>query len=217
MDSTAKLQQIISFINEVMGYVPSTEPKDINIIFGTDPGELEEQIYEPVNKEIKIYKRIGSVALIRKRKTSTLGSAENAIFSLLLQCDRETSKFFIETINMLDLTNNLIEYLFFEHGLLLLNRINNIETIKKEIKNYNVENVLFLSEKSTKSLSKFLVNKFDRKINIGWIEHLSLRNFLYINDEAIKNGDSCVLHPMKGFDELTIPELSAFSVLEYIL
>ncbi|MDD6917929.1 MAG: hypothetical protein PUJ40_05770, partial [bacterium] len=162
MDSTAKLRQIISFINKVMAYVPSNEPRDINIIFGTDPGELEEQLYEPVNKEIKIYEQIGSVALIRKRKTSTLGSAENAIFSLLLQCDRETSKYFIETINMLDLTNNLIEYLFFEHGLLLLNRINNIESIKKEIRNYNVKNVLFLSEKSTKSLSKFLVNKVNR-------------------------------------------------------
>ena len=216
MDSTAKLRQIISFINKVMAYVPSNEPRDINIIFGTDPGELEEQLYEPVNKEIKIYEQIGSVALIRKRKTSTLGSAENAIFSLLLQCDRETSKYFIETINMLDLTNNLIEYLFFEHGLLLLNRINNIESIKKEIRNYNVKNVLFLSEKSTKSLSKFLVNKVNRKINIGWTEHLSLRNYPYINDEAIKNGDSGLFHLMKGFDELTPPEPSVFSVFKTV-
>lgn len=152
---------IEKFIELINAYKPSfIEPKEIKIIFGISDYFTRIQKFDT---EIKAYELFGSVAFLLNNRCDFI-SSESRIWNILLGFNNAKTKQFLwrikssypngkkTRINFI----KLIQYLYFEKGLLLLNREKKENKCFEYFKNKNVVDVLFVGTSyKYKSLSKY--------------------------------------------------------------
>ena len=166
-----KVDDFIQMINKYK--ITEKEPNHIKIIFGLSDFHYPIQKY---SGPIEIYKKFGSVAFLLNNRCDYI-SSETRVWNILLGENTENTKLFLNKIKAVTPNSietrinisNLISCLYFEKGVLLLNR--NVEdmTLFKIFQNKNVTDVLFLGVTGkSKSLAKYFPNA-----KMGIIKHPS--------------------------------------------
>ena len=169
-------ESTIKFIEMLINYNPKpSEPTNIKIVFGSSSYASNIQYFKT---GIDAYEQFGGTAFLLNNICDYKGS-ESRVWNIILGCDDEDSVLFLKTMKYFSkdrncvesILNKLVMFLYFEKGLLLLNRETNNTKAFNVFADKSVSDVLFVG-KSTKYKS---LSKFFPRARLGVVYHPSTR------------------------------------------
>ena len=177
------VNRLFDLIYEIKYYkIPENkEDKQLNLILGQQKGKSNDQSYYKENGTISYYMLFEEFAFL-SRNDVRINSSETKVFSMLLNCSLEDSKWFLKNIKLLDLVQPCIDYLYYEHNILMINKLGKSNLFTDLFKKDKVKNLLILGEETRISILKSIY-KDCPDLKVLRIPHPSPKSSNHIADE----------------------------------
>ncbi len=171
-------------IKEIVEFESKQEPDALKVIVGLSVASTENQSNFDIINKLDVYKTFGHCAFIISKWKTANKNSESCVWALLLNCSTLESKDFLNEIKARKLESKLIEWLYFKHGVVMVNRQNHnpcFFVFKKK----NVTHVLITSDRSYTRI----LNNFDSKTKVAIVQHPSPKNWGLKNSFWFKHSD----------------------------